>query len=75
MTEWRPNNKVTGQVWRDCERCGLPWPLKVLRRQGEIEGGGALVCPECRDEPSHTDNVRKATKEIAESTEKLFEAE
>jgi hypothetical protein len=53
----------------------MPWPLKTLRRQlGQI-GGGALVCPECRDEPSHTDNVRKATKEIAESTEKLFEAE
>ncbi len=59
MTKWRPNNKITFSKWQDCERCGLPWPLKALRRQR-----GLLVCPECWDNPSHEDHMKERVNEL-----------
>jgi len=68
-TPWRPNNRVTFNKWKDCDRCGLPWPENMLRLQR-----GARVCPECYDEPCHEDNV--AEQEIREDRkEKYWEAE
>ena len=52
MTKWRPNRRITFNRWEECPRCGLDWPKKALRREPET---GALVCPECFDEPSHAD--------------------
>jgi len=48
--QWRPNNQVTFSRWKDCERCGLPWPERLLKRQR-----GVLVCPECYDDPCYED--------------------
>lgn len=51
MTErWRPNKSVTFNRWRDCDRCGLPWPEKVFKKQY-----GLTLCPECIDEPGNKD--------------------
>jgi len=61
--KWRPNRKVSFNRWKDCPRCGLPWPEKALRREPVT---GLLVCPECSDEPSHADNVARG--ELKEST-------
>ena len=42
------NNKITGQKWKDCDRCGLSWPKAQLRRESET---GSKVCPNCYDSP------------------------
>ena len=55
MSGWRPNNQVTFNKWKDCDRCGFPWPEQQLKMQN-----GILVCPECDDEKSHGDFVRDA---------------
>lgn len=69
MTRWRPNNRITYSKWQECDRCGLPWPLKVLRRQR-----GILLCPECWDEPSHEDYVKERSDELRDP-EKLSQEE
>jgi len=55
---WRPNRKISFNRWRDCDRCGHPWPERVQRRQR-----GAIVCPECFDEPCHEDIKQEGTIE------------
>jgi uncharacterized Zn finger protein (UPF0148 family) len=57
--QWRPNRGVTFNKWKDCDRCGLPWPEKTMRRQH-----GILVCPECYDDASHEDNKRADQKPL-----------
>jgi len=54
VSKWRPNNKVTFNRWEDCDRCGFSWPVRELKRQK-----GALVCPECLDDPGHEDAKRE----------------
>lgn len=66
-TRWRPNRKVTFNKWQDCNRCGLPWPEKELKREPET---GLVVCPECFDKPSHADNIAKS--DLPEKREKVW---
>lgn len=62
MTYWRPNNRVTFKKWRDCDMCGIPWPLEKLRPQR-----GMLVCPEDIDEKCHEDYMREQPEEGIET--------
>ena len=40
------NNKVTGQRWRECDRCSLDYPLSQLQKQD-----GFRLCKEhCTDD-------------------------
>ena len=36
------NNRITGQKWKECDRCGFDWPVNKLYYQN-----GAWVCPKC----------------------------
>lgn len=52
---WEANRHYSWRKWKDCERCGLPWPEEELVLQK-----GVLVCPECYDEKDHADYIRDA---------------
>ena len=42
------NNKVIGQRWKECERCGLDYPLSQLQKQDGFwlcKGCGVAIAP------------------------------
>lgn len=41
------NNRATGQVWKDCDRCGFEYPINQLKKQD-----GFWLCKDmCVDMP------------------------
>ena len=49
------NNKVTGQRWRECDRCSLDYPLSQLQKQD-----GFWLCKSmCVDIPGRDYHLNK----------------
>jgi len=47
-----PRSK-TFQRWKECDRCGLDYPINELRR----DYSGAKVCPDCFDPKGFKENL------------------
>jgi formylmethanofuran dehydrogenase subunit E len=38
-------NKILGEIWKLCDRCGFQYPMSMLRRSSK----GRLLCDKCWD--------------------------
>lgn len=53
------NNKATGQRWKECDRCGMEYPLSQLKKQD-----GFWLCKEmCVDMPGRDYYLKQLTVE------------